>query len=102
MSLPVLLLGFVVIVGLVLSYLSLVYSPVRETTNGRRRVFATVQEIQVWVEGWYLIAVWTDGLTGQRYTFRSPRIEFGLKQRVGDSVCIDVDLSHPEQYCMKL
>jgi hypothetical protein len=102
MSLPVLLFGFVVIGCLALYYLSIALFSLRETTKGTRRVVATVKEVQVWVDGWYLIAVWTDILTGQRYTFRSHRIELRLKQRIGDSVCVDFDPSHPERYHMKL
>jgi len=67
-----------------------------------RQVVATVKQIQVWLDGWYVTAVWTDMLTGQNYTFQSPRIEFSLKQRVGDDVIVDIDRNHPERYWMRL
>ncbi len=67
-----------------------------------RRVVATVKQIQVWLDGWYVTAVWTDMLTGQDYTFQSPRIESSLKQQVGDNVIVDIDPNNPERYWMRL
>jgi hypothetical protein len=66
----------------------------------KMQVVATIKNIQVWHDGWYVTAVWTDVATNRIYTFHSQCIEFGLKQRVGDSLLVQVDPDNPDRYAM--
>ena len=68
----------------------------------RKQVVATIKQIQIWLDGWYVAATWTDALTGRSHTFYSRRIEFSLEQKVGDSVIIDVDPENFDRYHMLL
>ena len=74
----------------------------RNTWRYRKQVIATIHQIQIWLDGWYIAATWTDVLTGQRHIFYSQRIESSLKQKVGDSVIVDVDPDNFERYHMLL
>ena len=102
MKIPFLSMCIVVIGSVVIQLLTLAIFNWRRSWRNGRRVVATIKQIQIWLDGWYVIAEWTDILTGQRYTFRSKRIEFNLKKQVGDSVIVDVDFNSPERYYMKL
>ncbi len=67
-----------------------------------KQVIATIHQIQIWLDGWYIAATWTDVLTGQQYIFYSKRIDTYLEQKVGDSVIVDVDPENFERYHMQL
>jgi hypothetical protein len=99
-----LLLPFCIIVigSLIIQYLFIVVYQWRKTRQYRKQVVATVKQIQVWLDGWYVTAVWTDILTDRSYTFQSQRIDIDLKQRVGDSVIVNIDPKNPARYMMKL
>ncbi len=102
MGASLLLFALVVTGSLAIQLLAVAIYYWRNSWRYGRQVVATVKQIQVWLDGWYVTAVWTDMLTGQNYTFQSPRIEFSLKQRVGDNVIVDIDPNHPERYWMRL
>ncbi len=72
----------------------------RNTSRYRRRVVATIKLIQIWLDGWYVTAVWIDAITGQNHAFLSHRIESGFAQRVGDTIIVDVDSNNFERYRM--
>jgi hypothetical protein len=74
----------------------------RNTWRYRKQVIATIKQIQIWLDGCYVAATWTDAITGQCHTFYSKRIEFSLEQRVGDNIIIDVDPDNFERYHMML
>jgi hypothetical protein len=99
-----LLLPFCIIVigSLAIQFLFIALYQWRKTRQYRKQVVATVKQIQVWLDGWYVTAVWTDILTDRSYTFQSQRIDFDLKQRVGDSVIVNIDPKNPERYMMKV
>ena len=31
----------------------------------RKQIVAMIEQVQIWVDGWYVTSVWTDALTGQ-------------------------------------
>lgn len=102
MKIPFLSIGIVVIGSVAIQLVTLaIFNWCRSWRNGRR-VVATIKQIQIWLDGWYVIAEWTDILTGHSYTFRSQRIQVSLKKQVGDNVIVDVDFNNPERYHMKL
>jgi hypothetical protein len=92
----------IVIGSLILQLLPLTIYKWQKNRRYRKQVVATVKQIQVWLDGWYVTAVWTDIVTNRSYTFQSQRIDLNLKQRVGDSVIVNVDPQNPERYRMKL
>jgi hypothetical protein len=92
----------IVIGSLILQLLPLTINKWQKNRRYRKQVVATVKQIQVWLDGWYVTAVWTDIVTNRSYTFQSQRIDLNLKQRVGDSVIVNVDPQNPERYRMKL
>lgn len=102
MKAPLLLFSVVFIGSLAIQRLAIAIYTWHKTWRYGQQVVATVKQIQVWLDGWYVTAVWTDILTGQSYTFRSRRIDCGLKQRVGDRVIVNVDPNDPDRYWMKL
>ena len=87
--------------SLLMPFLSVTIYKWRKTRRYSKQVVATVKQIQAWLDGWYVTAVWTDMVTNQSYTFRSQCIEIGLKQRVGDCVLVHVDPNNPERYAMQ-
>ena len=80
--------------------LSVIIYKWRKARRYSLQVVATIKNIQVWLDGWYVTAVWTDVATNRIYTFHSQCIEFDLKQRVGDSLVVRVDPNNPERYAM--
>ena len=74
----------------------------RNTWRYSKQVIATIHQIQIWLDGWYVAASWTDVLTGQQYIFYSKRIDTCLEQKVGDSVIVDVDPENFERYHLQL
>ena len=74
----------------------------RNSWRYRKRVVATIKQVQIWLDGWYVAAVWTDVLTGQSHTFHSHRIESGFEQHVGERIIVDVDPNNFEHYRMML
>jgi hypothetical protein len=87
--------------SLLIQILAVVIYKWRNTRPYRKQVVATVKQIQVWVDGWYVTAVWTDIVTQRSYTFESKCVAYDLKQHVGDSVIVQVDPKNPERYSMK-
>jgi hypothetical protein len=92
----------IIIGSLIIQFLFIAIYKRQKTRRYRKQVVATVKQIQVWLDGWYVTAVWTDILTDRSYTFQSQRIAIDLKQRVGDSVIVNIDPKNPEHYMMKL
>lgn len=97
---PTSLLLFAIVVGgsVLIQALFFVIYRLRNAWRYQKQVVATIQQIQIWLDGWYVSATWTDALTGQCHTFYSKRIEFDLKERVGDSIIIDVDPDNYRRY----
>jgi hypothetical protein len=94
--------GIALIESLLVPLLSVIIYKWRKTRRYGMQVVATIQHIQVWLDGWYVTAVWTDMATDRSYTFCSQRIEIGLKQRVGEGVLVYVDPRNPERYAMQI
>jgi hypothetical protein len=91
----------IVVFGSLLLFLSVASYHWRYTWRYRKQVVATIKQIQVWLDGWYVTAVWTDVVQNRSYTFHSQRIKFDFKQRVGDKVIVNVDPKNTERYAMK-
>ena len=87
--------------SLLIQLLAVVIYKRRNTRRYGKQVVATVKQIQVWLDGWYVTAVWTDMVTQRSYTFESMCSAYELKQHVGDSVIVHVDPKNPECYSMK-
>jgi hypothetical protein len=102
MNTPLLPLGAVYVGSILVPLLSVLIYKWRKARRYSMRVVATIKLIQVWLNGWYVTAVWTDVSTNRSYTFHSQRIEIGLKQRVGDSLLVQFDPNNPEYYAMYL
>jgi len=102
MQTPLLIFAIVVTGTLAIQILAMAIYNWRNSWRYGRRVEATIKQIQVWLDGWYVTAEWTDMLTGRNYTFHSPRIEFSLRHRVGDTVIVDIDPNNLERYWMRL
>jgi|SRR6516162_1907061 hypothetical protein len=100
MNTPLLLIGAVSIGSLLVPFLSVIIYKWQKNRRYSMKVFATIKHIQVWLDGWYVTAVWTDAATNRSYTFLSQCIEFDLKQRVGDSLLVQFDPKNPDRYAM--
>ena len=70
------------------------------TTRGRlsKQLVAMIEQVQIWVDGWYVTAVWTDVLTGRSYTFHSHLIDCGPEPVVGERVLVQVDPANYRRY----
>jgi hypothetical protein len=93
--------SIVFIGSLLIQLLAVVIYKRRNTRRYGKQVVATVKQIQVWLDGWYVTAVWTDMVTQRIYTFEGMCIAYELKQHVGDSVIVHVDPRNPERYSMQ-
>ncbi len=73
-------------------------------TRGRygKQIVAMIEQVQIWVDGWYVTSVWTDALTGKSYTFHSHLIDCGLKPVVGERVLVQVDPANYRRYRVML
>ena len=100
MNTPLLLMGAIFMGSLLVPFLSVLIYKWQRSKRYSMQVLATIKHIQVWLDGWYVTAVWTDVATNQSYTFQSQCIEFDLKQRVGDSLLVQFDPEHPDRYTM--
>jgi hypothetical protein len=93
--------GVVLQVGIII-----INSRRRNKRRYERRVFAVVMQVQLesttWSSGWSILAAWSDGQTGQTYTFRSPLLRFPPKQRVGDAIPVVFDANDPRHFHMEL
>ena len=100
---PPLLLAGIVSIGTMLIQLAAVALHYW-TTRGRysKQIVALIEQVQIWVDGWYVTAVWTDALTGRSYTFHSRRIDCGLEPVVGEGVMVCVDPANYQRYRMML
>jgi hypothetical protein len=67
-----------------------------------KQVIATIKQVQIWIDGWYVTAVWTDVLTGKSYTFHSGCVDSGLEPLLGERVIVHVDPKNFKQYQMML
>ena len=78
----------------------------RNRRRDEQRVFAVVIQVQLesttWSSGWCILAAWSDGQTGQTYTFRSPLLPFPPKQRVGDAIPVVFEANDPRHFHMEL
>src|SRR5947199_9006981 len=93
MNLPLLPFGAVFGGSIIVPFLSVIIYKWRKTRGYSMQVVATIKHIEVWLAGWYVTAAWMDATTKRSYTSRRTCIEFGRKQRVGDTLRVDVDLS---------
>jgi hypothetical protein len=73
-------------------------------TRGRygKQIVAKIEQVQIWVDGWYVTSVWTDALTGRSYAFYSRLIDCGLEPVVGESVIVNVDPANYQHYRVML
>ncbi len=101
---PISLILFIIVVGgsVLIQLVFFVLYYWRNRWRYSKQVIATIHQIQIWLDGWYITASWTDALTGQKHTFYSKRIDVSLDQKVGDSVIVDVDPENFERYHMLL
>ncbi len=99
---PTTLALFIIVVGgsVLIQFAFVVMYHWRTSWRYGKQVIATIQQIQIWLDGWYITASWTDTFTGQKHTFYSKRIDGSLEQKVGDSVIVDVDPENFEHYHM--
>ncbi len=71
-----------------------------------RRIVATITQIEVEAtslsSGWVVTAQSSDVLPGQTITFRSHRLQFPPKHKIGGPVMVDVDPRNPAHYRMEL
>jgi hypothetical protein len=100
MNSPLLLIGAVSIGSLFMPLLAVIIYKWQKNRRYSMQVFATIKHIEIWLDGWYVTAVWTDAATNRSYMFHSPCIAFGLKQRVGDNMLVQFDPKHPDRYAM--
>jgi hypothetical protein len=100
----------ILIVALVLSLIIIIGLAIflrrRNSRRLSRRVVATITKIEVEAtslsSGWIVTAQWSDMHVGRTITFRSHRLQFPPKQRIGGPVMIDVDPRNPTHYRMEL
>lgn len=73
-------------------------------TRGRykKQIVAIIEQVQIWVDGWYVTSVWTDALTGRSYTFHSHLIDCNLEPVVGERVIVNVDPTNYQRYRVML
>ncbi len=64
---------------------------VSHTDGDRKQIVAIIEQVQIWVDGWYVTSVWTDALTGRSYRFHSHLIDCGLEPVVGECVIVNVE-----------
>jgi hypothetical protein len=100
---PPLLLAGIVSIGTMLIQLAAVALHYWNT-RGRysKHLVAMIEQVQIWVDGWYVTAVWTDALTGRSYTFHSRLIDCGLEPVVGERVLVHVDPANYRCYRVML
>ena len=101
--LPPLLLAGIVSIGTMLIQLA-AFALHYWNTRGRYRkqIVAIIEQVQIWVDGWYVTSVWTDALTGRSYTFHSHLIDCGLAPVVGERVIVNVDPANYRRYRVML
>jgi hypothetical protein len=96
---PPLLLAGIVSIGTMLIQLAAVALHYWNTRGRyREHLVAMIEQVQIWVDGWYVTAVWTDALTGRSYTFHSHLIDCGLEPVVGERVIVHVDPANYRRY----
>ena len=100
---PPLLLAGIVFIGTSLIQLAAVALHYWNT-RGRysKRIVAMIEQVQIWFDGWYVTAVWTDALTGRSYRFRSHLIDCGLEPVVGERVIVQVNPANYQCYRVML
>jgi uncharacterized protein DUF3592 len=95
-----LVLALVILIGLAIFFRR------RSSRRLSRRVVATITKIEVEAtslsSGWVITAQWSDIQTRQTITFRSHRLQFPPKHRIGGTVTVDVDPSNATHYRMEL
>ena len=101
--LPPLLLAGIVSIGTMLIQLAAFALHYWNTkVRYRKHIVAMIEQVQIWVDGWYVTSVWTDALTGRSYTFHSRLIDCGIEPVVGESVIVHVDPTNYKRYRMML
>ena len=100
---PPLLLAGIVSIGTMLIQLAAVALHYWNTRRRyREHLVAMIEQVQIWIDGWYITAVWTDVLTGRSYTFHSHLIDCGLEPVVGERVLVQVDPANYRRYRVML
>lgn len=100
---PPLLLAGIVSIGTMLIQLTAVALHYWNTRGRyRKQLVAMIEQVQIWIDGWYVTAVWTDALTGRSYTFHSHLIDCGLEPVVGEPVIVHVDPVSYQRYRVML
>jgi hypothetical protein len=76
------------------------------TSKLSQTIQATITEIHTdatsMSSGWVIIAQWADQKYRQRYTFRSPLLNYRPRQHPGESVLININPNNPKNYHMLL
>jgi hypothetical protein len=99
---PLLLLGIVCIGTTLIPLAAFALHYWNTRGRNRKQIVAIIEQVQIWVDGWYVTSVWTDALTGRSYTFHSRLIDCGLEPVVGESVIVHVDPTNYQRYRMVL
>lgn len=100
---PPLLLAGIVSIGTMLIQLAAVALHYWNTRGRyREHLVAMIEQVQIWIDGWYITAVWTDVLTGRSYRFHSHLIDCGLEPVVGERVLVQVDPANYRRYRVML
>ena len=100
---PPLLLAGIVSIGTMLIQLAAVALHYWNTRGRyRKQLVAMIEQVQIWVDGWYVTSVWTDALTGRSYTFHSHLIDCSLEPVVGERVIVHVDPANYRRYQVML
>ena len=92
--------------GLVLIVIFVLFFKSQAKRRLNSRVDATITIVQVEASSvsswWTVTAAWSDPLTGQLFTFRSPHIRFPPKHQVGEHIAVNFDATRPKHYRMEL
>ncbi len=111
MLLPALSLGSPAFFGIVALFaitviVAFVFFRKQATDRLSQTIQATITEIHIdatnMSSGWVIIAQWADQKYRQRYTFRSPLLNYRPRQHPGESVQINIDPDNPKSYHMLL
>ncbi len=99
---PLLLVGIVAIGTMLIQLAAFAFHYWNTRGRYRKQIVAMIEQVQIWVDGWYVTSVWTDALTGRSYTFHSHLIDCGLEPVVGERVIVHVDPTNYRRYRVML
>ena len=99
---PLLLVGIVSVGTMLIQLAAFALHYLNTRGRYRKQIVAMIEQVQIWVDGWYVTSVWTDALTGKSYTFHSRLIDCGLEPVVGERVIVNVDPANYRRYRVML